>query len=429
MMSNFDLNINNYKKDELLDMFDLPSNYDKDILEEQEYKLREGIVNNNKINQNTKSKTIEFLNQAKKILSDELIKNVKTLEKSFDNVKSFEKSFESVFHNNLELKEINVNNQNDHNVQERSETPYVSTSLSEFFPGVINKFKRRIIRKYLNIDTRFRDNYFSSQSTNYNLELPVKFTGTLSMLLTAIELPTCFYVISKQLGNNFFSIKIPETNESKIIEIQDGNYSNNELMNYINSILKSEDGLLKYIYFSVNITSSNSGNGNVIVGINSDAPQLFIFTLDFQTDKYGSEDNNTPLPLKFAWLLGFRNGQYINNYTYVSEGIINLTGPKYIYLVVDDFNNNVINSFYAAFNSSLLNKSVIARITLPLTSVGITNTFTQNNFTTVTYPREYLGPVDIQKLQIKLLDEYGRILDLNNMDYSFCLTLQCSYDL
>ena len=428
-MSNFDLNINNYKKDELLDMFDLPSNYDKDILEEQEYKLREGIVNNNKINQNTKSKTIEFLNQAKKILSDELIKNVKTLEKSFDNVKSFEKSFESVFHNNLELKEINVNNQNDHNVQERSETPYVSTSLSEFFPGVINKFKRRIIRKYLNIDTRFRDNYFSSQSTNYNLELPVKFTGTLSMLLTAIELPTCFYVISKQLGNNFFSIKIPETNESKIIEIQDGNYSNNELMNYINSILKSEDGLLKYIYFSVNITSSNSGNGNVIVGINSDAPQLFIFTLDFQTDKYGSEDNNTPLPLKFAWLLGFRNGQYINNYTYVSEGIINLTGPKYIYLVVDDFNNNVINSFYAAFNSSLLNKSVIARITLPLTSVGITNTFTQNNFTTVTYPREYLGPVDIQKLQIKLLDEYGRILDLNNMDYSFCLTLQCSYDL
>ena len=428
-MSNFDLNINNYKKDELLDMFDLPSNYDKDILEEQEYKLREGIVNNNKINQNTKSKTIEFLNQAKKILSDELIKNVKTLEKSFDSVKSFEKSFESVFHNNLELKEINVNSQNDHNVQERSETPYVSTSLSEFFPGVINKFKRRIIRKYLNIDTRFRDNYFSSQSTNYNLELPVKFTGTLSMLLTAIELPTCFYVISKQLGNNFFSIKIPETNESKIIEIQDGNYSNTELMNYINSILKSEDGLLKYIYFSVNITSSNSGNGNVIVGINSDAPQLFIFTLDFQTDKYGSEDNNTPLPLKFAWLLGFRNGQYINNYTYVSEGIINLTGPKYIYLVVDDFNNNVINSFYAAFNSSLLNKSVIARITLPLTSVGITNTFTQNNFTTVTYPREYLGPVDIQKLQIKLLDEYGRILDLNNMDYSFCLTLQCSYDL
>jgi hypothetical protein len=37
--------------------------------------------------------------------------------------------------------------------------------------------------------------------------------------------------------------------------------------------------------------------------------------------------------------------------------------------------------------------------------------------------------VDIQKLNIQLLDEYGRIIDLNNMDYSFCLSLQSIYDL
>ena len=43
----------------------------------------------------------------------------------------------------------------------------------------------------------------------------------------------------------------------------------------------------------------------------------------------------------------------INNYTYVSEGIIDLYGPKYAYLIVDDYNNNVNNSFYSAFNSSL----------------------------------------------------------------------------
>jgi len=27
------------------------------------------------------------------------------------------------------------------------------------------------------------------------------------------------------------------------------------------------------------------------------------------------------------------------------------------------------------------------------------------------------------------LDEYGRVIDLNNMDFSFCLTLQSIYDL
>ena len=32
-------------------------------------------------------------------------------------------------------------------------------------------------------------------------------------------------------------------------------------------------------------------------------------------------------------------------------------------------------------------------------------------------------------MNIQLLDEYGRVIDLNNMDYSFCLTFQSVYDL
>ena len=53
----------------------------------------------------------------------------------------------------------------------------------------------------------------------------------------------------------------------------------------------------------------------------------------------------------------------------------------------------------------------------------------KDNFNLITSPRQYFGPVDIQKLQIQLLDEYGRILNLNNMDYSFCLTFQTIYEL
>ena len=53
----------------------------------------------------------------------------------------------------------------------------------------------------------------------------------------------------------------------------------------------------------------------------------------------------------------------------------------------------------------------------------------QNNLILITTPRQYFGPVDIQNIQIQLLDEYGRILNLNNMDYSFCLTFQTIYDL
>ena len=38
--------------------------------------------------------------------------------------------------------------------------------------------------------------------------------------------------------------------------------------------------------------------------------------------------------------------------------------------------------------------------------------------------REYTGPVDIKKLTIKLYDEYCRIIDLNNTDWSFSLDFE-----
>ena len=165
------------------------------------------------------------------------------------------------------------------------------------------------------------------------------------------------------------------------------------------------------------------GSGKMIVGSTTGT---VIFSINFLTDAYGNKDNQTQLPLKFGWLRGFRNGYYENNTTYVSEGIINLIGPKYIYMVVDDFNNNVVDGFYAAFTSSILNKNILARVSLQGTGFDVVS---KDNFNLITTPRQYFGPVDIQKLQIQLLDEYGRILNLNNMDYSFCLTFQTLYDL
>ena len=165
----------------------------------------------------------------------------------------------------------------------------------------------------------------------------------------------------------------------------------------------------------------------MIVGINSSySGPDFNFVLDFKTNRFGVEDTSTPLPLKFGWIVGFREGYYEKNNNYVSEGVIDLNGPKYIYLVVDDFNNSVNNGFYAAFNSSFLNKNILARISL---QGSMFNYLSENNLSLITSPRQYFGPVNIQKLNIQLLDEYGRVLNLNNMDYSFCLTLQTIYDL
>jgi hypothetical protein len=55
------------------------------------------------------------------------------------------------------------------------------------------------------------------------------------------------------------------------------------------------------------------------------------------------------------------------------------------------------------------------------------NIQTQNDFSVYSEPRYYFGPVNISKLDIKILDEYGRIVSINNNDFSFTLRLTVIY--
>ena len=43
--------------------------------------------------------------------------------------------------------------------------------------------------------------------------------------------------------------------------------------------------------------------------------------------------------------------------------------------------------------------------------------------------RKYFGPVSLQKLKFQLVDQYNRIVDTNNIDFSFSLKLSCVYDM
>ena len=43
--------------------------------------------------------------------------------------------------------------------------------------------------------------------------------------------------------------------------------------------------------------------------------------------------------------------------------------------------------------------------------------------------KRFFGPVMIQKLRITLYDDFGRILDLNNMDWALELAFECVYSM
>jgi hypothetical protein len=416
--SHFDYAIENYSIKELEEILDLPRNYDAGTIETKENKMIQNIINDKLIAEIVKTKTIAFIQKVKKLLTDNIQKN--------NPIIKLAKTYSDVYNLDKTLKTSELISEGGTQIIKQPATPYGQSMPSEFYQGVINPLSKRILRQNINIDTRFRDNYYSTPSSNFHVDLPIKLSNVVSLQLSALELPNTFYAVSKVFGNNFFVLEIP-SKPNLVVTIPDGNYDYLSLQIYINTFLTTQtvDPAYTTIQFlaDVNTGVSSGGSGRMVAGSTSGTQS---FSINFQTNKYGSEDKQTPLPLKLGWIMGFREGYYKNAYTYVSEGIINVTGPRYIYLVIDDFNNNVLDGFYGAFNSSVLNKNILARISL---QGSVFDYLAKDNFNLITTPRQYFGPVDIQKLQVQLLDEYGRILDLNNMDYSFCLTFQTIYDL
>ena len=65
MNSNFDLNIGNYSKNELEEILGLPINYDESVVEMQETKMRQNILNDNSIPATIKTKTLNFITNIK----------------------------------------------------------------------------------------------------------------------------------------------------------------------------------------------------------------------------------------------------------------------------------------------------------------------------------------------------------------------------
>ena len=415
---NFDLNVDNYTQGELEQMFELPENYDANTVEVHESKLKDGVLKNREIDEKTQLKTLDFLVKAKQIILKDPTKPRR---------ETIQEKISDIFSSNFNLQETKVIDVNEHMIQERPNKSYSSSYPSEYFAGVINPIKKKTIKKNLNIDSRFRENYYGSPATNYNIVLPINMNNVLSMQLTSVEIPTSYYCVSKQYGNNFFYIVV--SGATALVTIPSGNYKYDGIANIINEAISRLAAPFNDVYFQINLSAlNNNGSAQMMVGWVT--ASTYIGTnigLNFQANINGDDDRNTPLPMKLGWLLGFRNGIYENNQNYVSEGVVDVYGPRYLYLVVDDHNNSVSNGFYSAFNSSILNKNILARITVQtITPFSI---IAQNTLNITSTSREYFGPVNIQHMNIQLLDEYGRVVDLNNMDYSFCLVLTTVYDI
>ena len=294
---------------------------------------------------------------------------------------------------------------------------------------VMTNVVKPVKHKYYTIDTRFRDDYdeYSSTSpTYYTITLPQRVNDVKSIMVCTAEIPLTYYNISASLGNNSLQIILESNNTAKTIIINDGYYNSCGLITELNNQLKN----VGFTDLSFNINNNSSFNIN---NLSSNLNYTINFAIKTQLKSSGNTDNNDydkfNFKSKLGWLLGFRNITYtlssVNNII-VSESFIDLNGPRYIYLVVDEFNNGNQNSFISPLYKSILNKNILAKVCIDNKHYGFGSFFTANNFNgyLLTDKRCYNGKVDLQRLKIQLVNELGIPLDLNGLDFSFTLEIE-----
>ena len=335
--------------------------------------------------------------------------------------------------------------------------------------GAGNPIHRQTVTKLFNIDSRFRENYDTTTSTDFTIDLQNPQDKIIEIKLCDLELPTTYYPISSALGNNYMWVKytatIPGINGAYdvtntyyiYIYIPDSNYYFSDLISYINGNaclaslgaspmrilfdlnygngggVGTGTGKIKFGLFNTLDIESSSGLKDIHIEINFGGSSLPIqetrsmtyekMITDFGFDKY-NEINNINIQHTFGWLLGYRYKIYTNKLFYISESVMDIIGPRYLFLVINDGNDSNTNSNFFSTSGSGLPSDTIARISLKGAAFSIQS---QNDYSVYTEPRYYFGPVRISKLRIRLMDEYQRIIDLNNNDVSFTLRMIVVY--
>jgi hypothetical protein len=417
-MSQFDLDldINHYSISDMETFFRLKSNqkYSAEDIEFRESEIREQLFGSGHIHKRLKRDLIAFLTEVKNNLLKSRFPS-KSVSKPIKTQDPFPE------YPNISYPPSNIRSQE---IQTRSSIPYVYTQNSEFLPGVLNPIQTRTLTRCISIDTRFRENPYNTSSSDFMIQIPNKIQKVVSIQLNSMEFSTSsLYNISSSLQNNYLYIRLKTTKTdseiTKVFMIPDGRYTAEGLVAYLNRIFL-EDSNFGSLFWDFD----PYGSGKVL--LDSTDTSVISISLDFSVDSNGNADKNTTdYFCKLGRVLGFTRRKYSNMLPILSETAVDpFIGFSYMFLSLDDFQNNSPPSFISVFQKNNISNSILARI-----QIQQTNDDNDVSVKFISEPRKYFGPIDMTRMHIKLLDAYGRVVDLNGSDYSFCLLLHIAYDL
>jgi len=392
----------------------------------------------------------------------------------------------------------------------------------------LNPNLKNITNRFITLDSRNRLDAYTS--TDYTADLSEHVTNVLSLRLYAISIPYTWYTIDYHYGNT--CLWITNLGSTFKISLDPGNYTPVTFCVALNAAFLAA-GFTNPSGTAPNIVTYNSSNskitfsfagykdpgGHDITPIASDAtfdssanPYIQFYDFNGELNCFNGQGCNSSSSFdgSLGWLMGYRLpvvALFVGGN--VAPVAIDLFGPKYFTIVLDDFNQNHINnglitnvvtsnaismpSYYNTsqpyicspiinplsinalagltsiaeveaglinanmevlpsaprtltnaqiytINEIIKNKSkntsnkgkattnsdtfAILYIKYPLTAAGIAVDFSgqlQDN------KRNYFGPVDIDRLRVRLVDDRGYVVNLNGSEWSCSIICETLY--
>ena len=226
-------------------------------------------------------------------------------------------------------------------------------------PNLENKTSR-----FLNLDSQYRQSttMIENLATDYTVDLSDPLTNVLNMRLYSYQIPFTWYTIDTAYGNTCFWINMETTDPTSVpiaISIESGNYTSAELVTALNAAFV----VAGFTPTTIQPVSYNSNNGKITIslmgvsyGLQPITEQSAIIFYDYTATlqcNISCVNVSHYINQTLGWVMGYRLPQIQIQYSSTTPGqiiplvapaILNLTGTKYIILVLDDYNQNHINN-------------------------------------------------------------------------------------
>ena len=370
--------------------------------------------------------------------------------------------------------------------------------------GKLNPTLKNTIQRQIVLDSFYRQASAETINTDYTLDLSDQLKDVLSLRLWSVQIPMTYYTIDFAYGNTCFWISDGSNNIA--IAVEPGNYGPADFVIALNASFTSA-GFVFPINPAVTYNTHNAKltfllNGGVYTP-SDPADGTTAFTITPETTVFtffnllgGLQCNETCAPQSvghinqtLGWIMGFRTSiAPILASGNIAPAVLDLNGPRYLILSLDDYNQNHLNSglvtitemsqvvkmpsYYSpdlpydcitqtfgpvqqlvqsspriltqpqlyTINEILKNNvnNLDTRLKAPTTTdVFAIIPIKQGTKTGELYvdfsgqlqdsKRTYFGPVNIDRMRLRLLDDKGNLLNLNGADWAITILSENLY--